>query len=83
MDIEKITSEFINFIQQKEQLNNALLPLLKEKDRQKIIEALVENAIDDIFTYGKLRYLVGSDPSDPLSDETREKIKQRLFDILK
>ena len=82
MDVEKITVEFVNFINQKEQLNTAMLPLLKEKDRQKIIEIIVENTVDDIFMYGKLRYLVGSDPSEPLSDKDREIFKKKLFDIM-
>jgi len=83
MDIAKVTFEFVNFIQQKEQLNKDILPLLEERNREKLIETIIENTVDDIFMYGKLRYLVGSDPSEPLSDEIRERIKKTLFDILK
>ena len=83
MDMEKIPVEFVKFISQKEHLSTELLPLLKKKDKQKLLELIVENTSDDVFMYGKLRHLVGSDPSEPLTDKTREKIKQRLFEILK
>ena len=83
MDIKKIITTSIVFISQKEQLHTSIIPFLKENNRQKILELIVENTVEDISIFGKLINLMDSDPSPPLSDKDREKFKLILFNILK
>ena len=72
------------FIKQKDQLYREMHQLVKskERDRQKILEIIVENAADDVMMYGELAYRVGVDP-ERFDEVTKEKLKLLLFHILK
>ena len=74
----------VEFIKQKEQLYREMHQLVtsKEKDRQKILEIIVENATDDVMMYGRLAYRVGIDP-ERFDEVAKEKLKFLLFHILK
>ena len=84
LDIENIQKELIEFMKQKDQFYREMHQLIKnkEKDRQKILELVVENATDDIKMYGNLTHFADSDP-DTLNDTFAENLKRVLFHILK
>ena len=84
LDIEGLQRKMIEFIKQKDQLCREMHQLVKskERDRQKILEIIVENATDDVMMYGELAYLVGVDP-ERFDEVTKEKLKFLLFHILK
>ena len=84
LDIEGLQREMAEFIMQKDQLCREMHQLVtsKEKDRQKILEIIVENATDDVMMYGRLAYHVGVD-SERFDEVTKEKLKFLLFHILK
>ncbi len=84
LDIKNIQRELGEFIMQKDQFYRELHQLItsQEKDRQKILELVVENAVDDVKIYGKLVHLTGSDPYT-LDDTFAENLKRILFHVLK
>ncbi len=84
MDVlDKIRNEVIQFIESKSILNSELYNALLANDKGKIIEILVENGIEDIKIFGKLRYISEQDPDLPLTTEEVEKLKRKLFKMLK
>ena len=54
----------------------------KTMNKQKLKEVLVENAVEDVYFFGKMRYITGVDPSKPLEKEIREGMKNQLLKIL-
>lgn len=82
MDKLDLAKELFEFIDAKGDLNKTMLEVLHTKDRQKALEMLVENTVNDIYMYGKIRYKTGADPSESLDDKTIERMKKMLFDIL-
>ena len=80
---EGVPNLFMQFIESKFELRNRLHPLLKSKDKDKIVECLVENMVEDVYMIGKIGSTAGYDPTNPLSDLTREQLKAGLFEVLK
>ena len=84
MGIEGLQREMAEFIKKKEQLYREMHQLVtsKEKDKQKILEIIVENAADDVMMYGELVYRVGVD-TGRFDEVAKEELKFLLFHILK
>ena len=78
----KLVTSYTEFIQQKMDLGNQLYSLLKTKNKEKLMECVIENMVEDVFLIGKMRYIAEVDPTEPISDLTREKLKAFLFEIL-
>lgn len=56
---------------------------MKSKDKDKIVECLVENMVDDVYMIGKMGSVMEYDPTNPLNDLARERLKDILFEIFK
>lgn len=84
MDIQKIVQEFTEFIMSKHDLNDKMSKSLLDKSlsKQQLKEMLVENAVDDVYLFGKIRNTIGIDPSEPLTDKVREGMKKDLLSQL-
>ena len=63
----------------KADFNRVLFEVLQTKDKNKLIEILVENAAYDIRQMGRLSHVLGMDPTSPLSDIATEKLKAKMF----
>ena len=50
-----------------------------EENTQKIIEILVENAVNDLAVYGKLRAIEGYQEDSVLDEKQIENLKRKLF----
>ncbi len=80
---DKATGVFLDFMNKKMESYRELLPAIKNRDRQRIREHLVENMVEDIFMIGKLRNIIGTDPGEPLHDKSREQLRVILLEYLK
>jgi len=59
-----------------------LYDTMNSKNRQKIIEVLIDNMIDNLITYGKIRILLGKDGSR-FSQEELDNIRINLLALVK
>ena len=89
----KIWQDLAIFLDHKHTMSEDLLELLcsKTKDRNKLLELLVENAADDVVMYGKLSHTAyvamfgelprtpDADRMLPLDDRKKEVVKYQLF----
>jgi len=50
-----------------------------KEDTQKIIQVLIENAVNDLATYGKLRAIEGYQEDSILDEKQIEQLKRKLF----
>ena len=80
---EGVPNLFMQFIESKFELRYRLHPLLKNKDKDKIVECLVENMVEDIHMIDKMGSAMEYDPTNPLNDLTKEQLKAGLFEVLK
>ena len=82
MDLLKVAEEVAKLVDAKADFNKMLFNVLQTKDKNKLIEILVEDAAYDIQLMGRLTHILGLDPTPPLSDITTENIKKKMFKIL-
>ena len=52
------------------------------RNRQKAIEVLIDNMIDNLFTYGKIRLLLGKD-AQRFTEEELDNVKRNLLSLIK
>ena len=78
----KLVTSYTEFLQQKMDLGSQLYSLLETKNKEKLMECVIENMVEDVFLIGKMRYIAEVDPTGPISDLTREELKAFLFEIL-
>ena len=60
-------------------LNKDLYEATHPESKQKIIQVLVENAVNDLVVYGKLRAIEGYQEDSLLSEKQIEQLKRKLF----
>jgi len=60
-------------------LNKDLYDATHPENKQKIIEVLVENAVNDLAVYGKLRAIEGYQEDSVLDVKQIENLKRKLF----
>ena len=81
MDSLEVAAEVMKLVDRKADFNRALYEILQTKDKDKMIEILIENAAYDIQSIGRMAYVAGLDPTSPLDDMTTEALKRKLFRI--
>lgn len=70
------------FLKTVSDLSPLLNKALGEKDRKKICEFLTKMFVDNLFTYGKIRRLLGYN-ADRLNEEEIENIQRRILELIK
>lgn len=60
-------------------LNKDLFEATHPEDKQKIIQVLIENAVNDLAVYGKLRAIEGYQEDSVLNEKEIEQLKRKLF----
>ena len=60
-------------------LNKDLYDATHPENKQKIVEVLIENAVNDLVIYGKLRFIEGYQEESILNEKEIESLKRKLF----
>ena len=60
-------------------LNKDLFVATHPENAQKIIQVLIENAVNDLAVYGKLRAIEGYQEDSLLNEKQIEQLKRKLF----
>ena len=63
----------------KTHLDKDLFKVTHPENKQRIIEILIENAVDDITIYGKIRAIEGYQEDSILTEKELEDLKRKLF----
>jgi len=63
----------------KTHLNTDLFQATHPEIKQRIIEILIENAVDDLGIYGKIRAIEGYHEDSILTEKELEQLKRKLF----
>ncbi len=82
-DVEKGMRVLFEFLSGKEVLTRYFTKdSLLKLDKRIILERMIENTVEDIVTYQKIRHLMGAEMDEPLSQVEQERLKKVIFDVV-
>jgi len=79
----KIDIEIQEFIRTKHVFDAEFMTTIMLKDKDRLLEILIENGLEDSRFCSKIRYLSKKDPFHDINEGVVEGLKEHLFKIMK
>ena len=81
MNDDVLSMEIVGMVKAKNELAKSISDLMASRDRQRLIETVIENAVYDIQFARKFDCTIEPESTKPLDEHSAEMLKRMLFDI--